>query len=214
MLLIYSQLLLPHDSPQSATSISFDKKRLLTFIKVASDEVWKLVYQKWKNHTWSAYGTQEEKRLYVKYYIEAKTVHEAKFNGEIGGKPVKTIVKDKGYKMQWFAKPKDFGINTPHFEQKIDGTLEAHQDSADGKSFRVLSINAIYSGSFYSGTTFAANMGMDMLALPMKESANGFAINTSLAGCEVVIPSSEEWCLMAYGTFGPWTAKPPKPERK
>ena len=68
---------------------------------------------------------------------------ENKFNGEINSKRVKVIVRDNGYKTQWFAKPKDFDLNTPHFEQKIGGTLEAHEDSADGKSFRVLTINAI-----------------------------------------------------------------------
>ena len=130
-----------------------------------------------------------------------------KFNGKIDGKPVKVIVVNRDYKRMWFAKPKNFNVDTPHFEQKVNGTLEAHQDSADGKSFRVMNINALYSGSFNSGSTFAANKGMDMMVLPMTETANGFAINTSLAGSEVRIPSGEEWCLMTFGTFTPWAPK-------
>jgi hypothetical protein len=134
-------------------------------------------------------------------------VTEKKFNGKINNKPVKVIVKNKGYKKEWFAKPKDFNINTPHFEQKISGTLEVHEDSADGKSFRVMTVNNVYSGSFYSGSTFVANKGMDIAVLPMIETANGFAINTSSSGCLVMIPSGNEWCLMAFGIYGPWQPK-------
>ena len=77
-----------------------------------------------------------------------------------------------------FAKPKNFDVNTPHFEQKVDGTLEVHEDSACGKSFRVMSVKAIYSSSFYSGSTFAANEGIDMAVLHMNPTAKGFAIDT------------------------------------
>jgi hypothetical protein len=130
-----------------------------------------------------------------------------KFNGEIDGKPVKVIVRENGYKREWFAKPKDFDIATPHFEQKVNGTLEVHLDSPDGQSFRVMTVNAIYSGSFYSGSTFANSNGMDMAVLPMNPTANGFAINTSESGSSVKIPRGNEWCLMAFGSFSPWQAK-------
>jgi hypothetical protein len=132
---------------------------------------------------------------------------EVKFNGKIDGKPVKVIVKDKGYKMMWFAKPKDFDVDTPHFEQEVGGTLEVHMDSADGKSFRIMDVNAIYSGSFYAGSTFASNQGMDMVVLPMNPTANGFAINTSESGSSIQIPTDNEWCLMALGTLSPWIRK-------
>ena len=135
------------------------------------------------------------------------TMTKAKFNGKIDDKPVKVIVVDKGYKQMWFAKPKNFDINTPHFEQKIDSTLEVHEDSACGKSFRVMAIKSIYSGSFYSGSTFAENKGLDIAVLPMNPTANGFAINTSLSGSYVKIPTDNEWCLMAIGTYGPWQQK-------
>jgi len=115
-----------------------------------------------------------------------------KYNGDINGKPVKVIVKDKGYKKMWFAKPKNFDVETPHFEQKVDGTLEAHLDSADDNSFRVMSISSIYSGSFYSGSTFANNKGMNMMVLPMNPTANGFAIDTSLSGSYIQIPNGNE----------------------
>ncbi len=132
-----------------------------------------------------------------------------KFDGEIDGKPVKVIVKDSGYKKQWFAKPKNFDVATPHFEQKINGTLEVHLDSPDDKSFRVMTVNAIYSGSFYFGDTFADSKGMDVAVLPMNSTANGFAINTSESGSFVKIPQPKEWCLMAFGTFGAWLPKLP-----
>jgi hypothetical protein len=132
---------------------------------------------------------------------------EIKFNGKIDGKPVKVIVKDKGYKMMWFAKPKGFDVDTPHFEQKVGGTLEVHMDSADGNSFRVMNVNAIYSGSFYAGSTFASNKGMDIVVLPMNPTANGFAIDTRGSGSYIQIPTDNEWCLMAFGTFSPWKQK-------
>jgi len=133
-----------------------------------------------------------------------------KFDGEVDGKPVKIIVIDKGWKKMYFAKPKNFDIETPHFEVKVNDTLEVHIDSPDGRSFRVMSPNSIYSGSFYSGSTFASNKGMDMAVLPMNPTANGFAINTSLSGSYIKLQSQKEWCLMAFGTLGSWQAKPDK----
>jgi hypothetical protein len=70
-----------------------------------------------------------------------------------------------------------------------------------------MTVNAIYSGSFYSGSTLADNKGMDMAVLPMSSTANGFAINTSESGSYVRIPQGNEWCLMAFGSFGSWQAK-------
>jgi hypothetical protein len=133
-----------------------------------------------------------------------------KFNGKINGSPVKVIVVDKGWAKTYFAKPKDFDINTPHFEVKINNSLEVHEDSADGNSFRVMNVNSIYSGSFYSGSTFAQNKGMDIAILPMNPAATGFAIDTSLSGSYVTIPSGSQWCLMALGKFGRWQQKEEK----
>ena len=130
-----------------------------------------------------------------------------KFNGKIDGKPVKVIVVDKGYAKMWFAKPKEFSVNTPHFEQTVSGTLEVHIDSADGKSFSVMKVDSIYSGSFYSGSTFAENMGMDIALLPMSQEANGFAIDVRESGSYLELSSGSVWCLMALGSFGPWQRK-------
>jgi hypothetical protein len=130
-----------------------------------------------------------------------------KFDGTIDGKPVKVIVVDKGYKKMWFAKPKKRDLNTPHFEQKVNGTLEVHMDSADGKSFSVMSVDSIYSGSFYSGSTFAENKGLDIALLPMSEEANGFAIDVRKSGSYIEIPSGSVWCLMALGSIGSWQRK-------
>lgn len=130
-----------------------------------------------------------------------------KFDGTIEGKPVKVIVVDKGYTKMWFAKPKMFDVNTPHFEQRVNGTLEVHLDSADGKSFSVMKVDSICSGSFYSGSTFAENRGMDIALLPMSEEATGFAIDVRAGGSYLDVPSGSVWCLMALGSFGPWQRK-------
>jgi len=130
-----------------------------------------------------------------------------KFDGKIDGEPVKVIVVDKGYTKTWFAKPKKFDVNTPHFEQRVNGTLRVHIDSADGKSFSVMNVDAIYSGSFCSGSTFAENNGKDIALLPMSQEANGFAIDVCKSGCYLELPSGSVWCLMAIGSFGPWQQK-------
>lgn len=130
-----------------------------------------------------------------------------KFNGKINGKPVKVIVVDKGYKKMWFAKPKNLDVNTPHFIQDIGGTLEVHEDSANGESFRVMSVDSILSGSFQSGSTFASNQGKDMVILPMSQEADGFAIRTSYSGSSISLPSESQWCLMGIGSFGTWQRK-------
>jgi hypothetical protein len=130
-----------------------------------------------------------------------------KFDGMIDGKPVKVIVVDKGYTKMWFAKPKKFNVNTPHFEQRVNGTLEVHADSADGKSFSVMNVDSIYSGSFHSGSTFAENNGKNIPLLPMSQEANGFAIDVRGSGSYLELPSGSVWCLMTLGSFGPWQEK-------
>ena len=129
------------------------------------------------------------------------------FDGKIDGKPVKVIIKNKGYRNEWFAKPKNFDVDTPHFLKNVGGTLEVHQDSADGNSYRVLAVNDIYSGSISSGSTFASNKDMDMVVLPMNKSADGFAIDTRYSGSLIEVLNEEEWILMGLGNFGPWLPK-------
>ena len=132
-----------------------------------------------------------------------------KFNGKIGGKPVKVIVIDKGWKKTYFAKPKDSDVDTPHFDV-INNFLQVHEDSANGEYFRSMNINTLYSGSFYIGGTFAHNRGMDSVVLPMNPTAHGFTVDISPNGKTVSIPSGSEWCLMAFGTFGTWKTKKKK----
>lgn len=79
--------------------------------------------------------------------------------------------------------------------------------SANGNSFRVMSVNYIHSGSFQTGSTFASNLGMDMAILPMTEEADGFAINTSHSGSSISIPSGSVWCIIGVGIFGEWQPK-------
>jgi hypothetical protein len=135
---------------------------------------------------------------------------EKRFDGKIDGKDVKVIVRTRETKTIFFAKPKEFDVNTPHFEVSVEGDMTLHEDSADGNSFRVMDVASIYSGSLRIGNTFAMNKGMDMAVLPMNETANGFAINVTDAGANVQIPFGDEWCLMAYGKWGDWQLKRPK----
>ena len=129
-----------------------------------------------------------------------------KCNGMINGKSVKLIVVDKGWKQEYFAKPKNKDINVPHFVN-AKGTLEVHEDSANDGSFRIMEVDMVYSGSYNVGGTFASNRGMDFVVLPMNSTANGFAINTNSVGIQVSVPCGNEWCIMAFGTFGPWQPK-------
>jgi len=75
------------------------------------------------------------------------------FNGEIDGKQVKVIVKTKKEKKQYFAKPKKFNVNTPHFIEKHN-VLEVHADFADGNYFRVMQPSLIGRGTYNSGKNF------------------------------------------------------------
>ena len=131
----------------------------------------------------------------------------SKFNGEIDGKQVKVIVISKEWKTMYFAKPKNFDISAPHFEQFVDGRLELHEDSPDDKSFRVMKVSEIWSGSFNSGKTFLENKGLSIIILPMQEDANGFTINANSSGSYVTIPTGSQWCLMARGEWEPWQLK-------
>jgi hypothetical protein len=130
-----------------------------------------------------------------------------KCDGTMDGKPVKLIIIDKGWKQDFFAKPKDKDLDTPHVIS-VNGTLEVHQDSADGKSFRAMDVSQVGSGSLRIGSTFASNNGMALVILPMHTTANGFAINTNYAGNQITLPNDGEWCIMAFGKFGDWRDKP------
>lgn len=132
-----------------------------------------------------------------------------KCNGEINGKPVKVILTDNGFKKAYFAKPKHYDVETPHFEQ-ISGTITVHQHNPDCKQFRVMISSEIFGGSFNSGTTFASNNGKDMAVLPMKETANGFALDFNSSGSYVTVTSGSQWVLMAFGKWGEWRDVPLK----
>ena len=132
-----------------------------------------------------------------------------KCDGTIDGKCVKLIIIDKGYQQEFFAKPKEKDIDTPHIVA-INGSLDVHLDSADGNSVRVMTVNQVGSGSLSVGSTFASNNGMDMVILPMHPTANQFAITTTYSGSSIKLQNAEEWCIMAFGTLEPWQAKKKK----
>jgi hypothetical protein len=115
---------------------------------------------------------------------------EIKFDGKIEGKPVKGIQRTTQYGTTYMAKPKFFDVNTPHIEVLPDGRMEVHEDSYDGRLFRVM--QNYLEGSIDSATSHIRNEGMDMAVFPMYE-ANGFTIDT--------------WCLRIMGKFGPWKQK-------
>ena len=128
----------------------------------------------------------------------------------INGKPVKYIIVDKGWKKAYFAKPKRYDVETPHFEQKTNGTLQVHQHSLDCKLFRVMTVSEIYSGSLNSGSSFVHNKGLDMALLPMNETANGFTLDFSSSGSSVTVTSGSQWVLMAFGKYGEYRNVPQK----
>jgi len=107
----------------------------------------------------------------------------------------------------YMAKPKNFDINTPHFEISVDGKMQVHEDSPNGSRFRVMDVSEIWSGSIDSGIRLVKNRGMDIAVLPMFETANGFSIDTNPRGCYVTIPTGSQWCLMAVGKYRPWQVK-------
>lgn len=87
----------------------------------------------------------------------------------------------------FFAIPKDKDLNSPHVIS-VNGTLQVHQDSADGDSFRAIDVSQIGSGSLKIGSTFASNNGVDLVILPIYPTANGFAINTTYVGNQITLP--------------------------
>jgi hypothetical protein len=127
----------------------------------------------------------------------------------IDGKPVKVILTDNGLKKAYFAKPKNYDVKTPHFEQ-TSGSITVHEHSPDCKQFRVMTSSEIYSGSFTSGTTFASNNGKDLAVLPMKDNANGCALDFSSSGSYVTVTSGSQWVLMAFGKWEEWRDVHPK----
>lgn len=133
-----------------------------------------------------------------------------KFGGWLDGKYIKVIVETKSWKTMYFAQSKNFDTNTPHFEVRVDGKMEVHEDSPDHKCYRAMNVQEIHSGSFGSGTAFAENQGLDIAILPMFKTAKGFMIDTTASGSYVKIQSPSEWCLIALGKYGPWKTKPPK----
>jgi hypothetical protein len=135
-----------------------------------------------------------------------------KCDGTINGKPVKIIITDNGLKKAYFAKPKNYDVETPHFEQ-TSGSITVHEHSPDCRQFRVMTSSEIYSGSFTSGTTFASNNGKDMTVLPMKETTNGIALDFSSSGSYVTVTSGSQWVLMAFGNWGEWRDVQPKKDK-
>jgi len=134
-----------------------------------------------------------------------------KIDGIIDGSRVKVIFDEKNTKRkQWFAKPKEFDIDTLHFEE-YHGVLSVHQDSADGLNCRAMSPRTICSGSYVAGRTFCEkkDQGLELAVLPMQPTADGFAIDNTASGSYVSLPS-DGWCLMAFGIWGSWQPKPRK----
>ena len=133
-----------------------------------------------------------------------------KCDGTINGKSVKVILTNRGWKKDYFAKPKDYNVKTPHFEVKTNGSIDVHEHSPNLEYFRVMAVSEVYSGSFSSGRTFAPNNGMDLAVLPMNETANGFALDFSSSGSTVTVTSGSQWVLMGLGKWGEWQKVPPK----
>lgn len=71
-------------------------------------------------------------------------------NATINGKPVKVILVDKGWKKMYFAKPKNYDVNTPHFEQRTSGSIEVHEDSSDCARAKRVGLVVVYNRYLFS----------------------------------------------------------------
>lgn len=129
------------------------------------------------------------------------------FDGTFDGGRVKVIVKKKkdGEDMV-FAKPKDEDVITLDFREN-KGILSVHQDSADGRYYRRMeNPEFIGSGILSQGENFVHGKGLDVFALPMKETADGFIIDTTPSGVYINLPVGG-YCLMAFGKSDEWQPK-------
>lgn len=73
-----------------------------------------------------------------------------------------------------------------------------------------MTVSEIYSGSYDSGTHFAANKEMDIAVLPMGETINGFALDFDPSGSYVTVTSGSQWVIHALGKWGEWQVTPKK----
>lgn len=132
------------------------------------------------------------------------------FDGDIDGKEVKTIVKLTDRVKQWFAKPKNKDIPTPHFDER-NGVLRVHQDSADDTQWRVMQKQSfIGSITLPSGQNFLPFEG-DIAVVPMTIDNRGYKINYSASGALVSLSASGSLLLIAKGIWGEWEPKVQKP---
>jgi hypothetical protein len=64
----------------------------------------------------------------------------------------------------------------------------------------------IASGVMPQGKNFIESKGFDIAVLPMKETADGFTVNTVSNGVFIDLPA-QGYCLMALGIWGQWRQK-------
>ena len=131
------------------------------------------------------------------------------FDGDIDGKEVKTIVKLTGRVKQWFAKPKNKDIPTPHFDER-NGVLRVHQDSADNTQCRVMQKQSfIGSIALPSGQNFLPSEE-GIAVIPMTIDNDRYRINYSASGALVSLSASGALVLIAEGVWGEWNLKTQK----
>ena len=131
---------------------------------------------------------------------------ENKFDGSIESGAVKVIVRENSKGLQYFAKPKNHDVITPHFYD-YSGNFSVHQDSADDSHFRQMEVRYIASGMLTSGQNFIANRGLDLAVLPTRQTASGFRIDLNMSGTKVSVPSDSQHFLMAMGNWMDWRKK-------
>lgn len=128
------------------------------------------------------------------------------FDGNIDGKEVKTIVKLTNIVKQWFVKPKNKDIPTPHFQER-QGVLSVHQDSADNTRYRTMQNTSFIGGvSLPSGANFLP-WDQDIAVLPITIDNKGYVINYSISGAYVFLPYSGANVLVAKGIWDEWRPK-------
>jgi len=131
---------------------------------------------------------------------------ETKFDGSTESGAVKVIVRENSKGVQYFAKPKNHDVSTPHFYD-YSGNFSVHQDSADDSHWRPMEVRYVASGTLTSGENFIANRGLDLAVLPTRQTASGFTIDLNMSGAKVSVPSDSQLYLMAMGNWMDWRRK-------
>ena len=127
-------------------------------------------------------------------------------DGTIDGKKVKIIVKLKNGIKEWFAKPKNKDIETPHFEER-NGVLRVHQYSKDNKQYRIMKQPFNIESKTLADGLIIIPSENSVIVVPITIDNTGFCMETQSG--QVIISSlvSGAQYLVAEGKWDEWKPK-------